>query len=305
MIKVIMYHYVREFSEQQPKLNFLHIDDFRKQLDYFQENGGVLTSEDWSKFTNGDRSVSGFLLTFDDGFVDHYKYVYPELKKRGLLGIFYINSKPILDEEFCDVHAIHYLLSAIEHKLIFEYLIKNHNLVVDQRYSDGTYSKQDSNRFEIECKRFLNYQLTEVDRGKVLSDLFQYFDIDIEEALSNVYLKPEQITEMHEGGMLIGAHAHSHNLMGKMPYAQQKLEVVKSTSLMKKLTGVNSVSFCFPYGGVDSYNNETLEILRDTAVPYAFVVSSVDLKASHLTDSCYELPRFDCNEFKHGSRYEP
>ncbi|MFS1874872.1 polysaccharide deacetylase family protein [Enterovibrio norvegicus] len=305
MIKVIMYHYVREFCEQQPNLNFLHIDDFCKQLDFFQENGGVLTREGWSNFINGDQSVSGFLLTFDDGFVDHYKYVYPELKKRGLLGVFYVNSKPILDEEFCDVHAIHYLLSAIDHNLIFKYLVKNHNLMVEQRYSDGTYSKQISNQYEIECKRFLNYQLTEITRGRVLLDLFEHFKIDIKEALSNVYLTPEQVKEMHDGGMLIGAHAHSHNLMGKMPYAQQKLEVEKSTSLMKKLTGLDSVSFCFPYGGVDSYNNETLEILREIEVPYAFVVNSADLKSSHLIDSCYELPRFDCNEFKHGSRYEP
>ena len=33
-----MYHYVQEFNINIPRLNFLHIDNFNKQLDYFDKN---------------------------------------------------------------------------------------------------------------------------------------------------------------------------------------------------------------------------------------------------------------------------
>ena len=50
------------------------------------------------------------LLTFDDGLSDHYQYVLPELRRRGLWGIFYIPAGPYQSGRMLDVHCIHLLI---------------------------------------------------------------------------------------------------------------------------------------------------------------------------------------------------
>ena len=54
-------------------------------------------------------SQNGVVLTFDDGLKDHYNFVYPELKRRGLWGIFYIPTGQYKNKKILDVHRIHLL----------------------------------------------------------------------------------------------------------------------------------------------------------------------------------------------------
>ena len=68
-MKVIMYHYVREYSSALPNFRFLDIKNFSKQLDYFEENYGFASREDWNKAIESKKlgSIKGkVLLTFDD-----------------------------------------------------------------------------------------------------------------------------------------------------------------------------------------------------------------------------------------------
>jgi len=39
-----------------------------------------------------DIPENGFVLTFDDGYIDHYEVVYPILKKAGVQGVFFPNT---------------------------------------------------------------------------------------------------------------------------------------------------------------------------------------------------------------------
>ena len=73
-----MYHYVREDNLEYPNFNHLNIDVFKQQLDYFSENYGFLSKEDYFCSLSGSNVKDGVVLTFDDGFKDHYKYVLPE-----------------------------------------------------------------------------------------------------------------------------------------------------------------------------------------------------------------------------------
>ena len=86
-----MYHYVRPDSSRLPFFRHLHIDDFRQQLDYFETNYELIDRERFLDSLNtGVAAPNGCVLTFDDGFKDHYQYVLPELTSRGLWGVFYV-----------------------------------------------------------------------------------------------------------------------------------------------------------------------------------------------------------------------
>ena len=84
-----MYHYVRPFAKDYPNLKKLDFKDFKKQLDYFQSQFGFVNKNDFINCFSTNKTVSGIILTFDDGFSCHYDFVFKELKK-GAYGDFFI-----------------------------------------------------------------------------------------------------------------------------------------------------------------------------------------------------------------------
>jgi hypothetical protein len=104
-----MYHYVRPVENSH--LRYLSVEDFSKQLDWFNENvGKFITQEDWECAKQG-ANREGVLLTFDDGLKDHFTHVLPLLKEKNIFAIFFVNTQPLLSPIMLSVHMTHLLLS--------------------------------------------------------------------------------------------------------------------------------------------------------------------------------------------------
>lgn len=88
---VVMYHYVRDARRTPfPVLNALAVADFEAQLDFLQSRFTVIDYPTFERLLAGDGPDGGpsALLTFDDGFVDHWQTVFPILTRRQLGGYF-------------------------------------------------------------------------------------------------------------------------------------------------------------------------------------------------------------------------
>ena len=68
MSKVIMYHYIRKFDKALPFQNFLHIESFKKQIEYLKSQKKIMELN--SKIADSYHK-NRYLLTFDDGFKEH------------------------------------------------------------------------------------------------------------------------------------------------------------------------------------------------------------------------------------------
>lgn len=100
-IRILMYHYVRPEGEKfSNNHKILDLGRFKKQIE-------ILTKK--YVFIDGRRSFESEIenqhsesklvwLTFDDGYSDHYKYVFPELLERGIRGSFFIPTEAIFDK---------------------------------------------------------------------------------------------------------------------------------------------------------------------------------------------------------------
>ena len=118
-----MYHYVRPFDSDLPYLNHLHIEDFKKQLDFFEDHYGFITQKEFINSLKTGNTSKGIILTFDDGLSCHYNHVFKELQDRGLWGIFYIPTSPYKNNKLLDVHRIHLLLA--KYKEMLDVLSRN------------------------------------------------------------------------------------------------------------------------------------------------------------------------------------
>lgn len=305
-MKAIMYHYVRPFNTDYPNLKNLDFEDFKLQLDYFEQEYGFVSKEDFVQSLKSGTPPKGVVLTFDDGLFCHYDYAFKELKKRGLWGIFYIPTQPYTEGKFIDVHRIHVLLGRNDSKAVYEYL----DSLVDQKMLDQdrlqefeelTYTTQKNDSYTLLVKRMLNYFISYQYREDIVNQLMQRFVPNAKEIFDAFYLNNEQIKEIHDNGMIIGSHTIDHPVMSRLSRDDQERQIKESFAyLEQQVQSFEIKTFCYPYGGFHSFTNETEDLLKESQCLFSFNVEQRDIEENDLLNRPQALPRFDCNQFPHG-----
>ena len=301
-----MYHYVRPFSEDFPYLKNLSFENFKKQLDYFNKEFGFVKKNEFVDGFNGKALPQGVVLTFDDGLSCHYDFVFKELKKRDLWGIFYIPTQPYTQGQLIDVHRIHVLLSKHDPKKLYDFLIdilEDSFIEKDKinEFRNKTYTRQKNDEYTKFIKKTLNYYISYQFRNSIINLLMGKFVPNENEIFEKYYLTKNQILEMHESGMVIGSHTVNHPVMSELNSQDQKSEIKDSFQFLKSVTrNFEHKTFCYPYGGFHSFTNQTERILEKEKCLYSFNVESRDIDINDVRLRPQALPRYDCNEFPFG-----
>lgn len=304
-MKSIMYHYVREYDVNTPEFVYLDVNNFEKQIDYFSDNFYILNkNEIFESITNNSPIKDGVILTFDDGLKDHYRYVYPLLKKRGVAGIFYVPTLPYFQNQLLDVHRVHFLLGRFGGAYIYEQamrIVQPADILEEKSilFSENTYKKQNSDNKTISVKQLFNYLIKPEKKTEILTKLMEVCCIDEPSLSADFYLTKDEIFEMENNGMIIGSHSHSHTLLSNLSKEEQDIEIKSSITYLNGILKEKLRTFCYPYGGKLSYNESTLDILKKENIDFAFTVESRDIIESDLEEK-YFIPRYDCNEFPYG-----
>lgn len=303
-LTIIMYHYVRPIiGSKYPKIKGLEVKNFIKQLDYLEENFNFVSAEDILAYVTKNKKIpqNACWLTFDDGYKDHYQYVYPLLKERGVQGSFFPPKTAIQDNKILDVNSIHFILAncndtSILKKEIEELCCKN-SISKDQ-LSKYWNDYSNSDRFDDEIttyiKRMLQHVLPKDLRQNIINILFnRYVGLTQKEFSKEVYASMSELREMVNNGMHIGSHGSQHNWLDQMSKNDQKNDIVESLSFLEDL-GMPTKDWimCYPYG---AFNEETLEIVKNLGA--AIGVTTKIGKANLLTNNLLALPRFDTNDF--------
>ncbi len=108
-----MYHYVRELENTRyPRIKARQLSEFKAQLNYLEKNYEFVTIEECidAIYKGDDIPDNAVLLTFDDGYKDHYESVFPILERKDIQGVFFPPAKAILEDEVLDVNKIHHIL---------------------------------------------------------------------------------------------------------------------------------------------------------------------------------------------------
>lgn len=308
-MKVIMYHYVRPETNRQPDYYYLDEEDFRSQLDYFEAEYGFVTKEEFLSVirgeNEGDDPPSGVVLTFDDGFRDHYETVYPELKKRGLWGIFYVPVGPYRTGQLLDVHRTHVLLGAVSGAELLEHTrdVVTEEMIPHKRreeFREQTYERQDDTGATKQVKRILNFFLSDDHQTEVLDELTERVEHD-PAAVSEFYMTQEELHDMHADGMVIGGHTVTHPVLSKLSPENQRTQIAESFDYLETAVGgLSERTFCYPYGNSHSFTEETVAILNELNCEWCFKVESADVTMADIRTRPQALPRYDCTEFPNG-----
>ncbi|HWB28496.1 MAG TPA: polysaccharide deacetylase family protein [Chitinophagaceae bacterium] len=305
-MKAIMYHYVRPEDKTLPDFKYLHLDDFIKQLDFFEKEYGFVSKEDFLASLNSGKPAKGIVLTFDDGVKDHYNFVAPELARRNLWALFFVCTGIHQSGKLLDVHRIHMLLGRFGGKEIYGALqsVISEDMLVDKNrreFTELTYTRQLNDDYSLSVKKMLNYFIDYKYRDAILEGLITSYYGNEEALAAEFYVAPPELAEMQHMGMIIGSHTISHPVLSKLSSVQQREEIEGSFNWLSGVLGQPEIkSFCYPYGGFHSFTTETEQILNENKVSCSFNVEPRDIEESDLVSRKTALPRYDCNQFAYG-----
>lgn len=292
-----MYHYVRPIADSRyPRIRGLELHDFEGQLDYIQTHYNVVSMEE---VLSGHMPSMPLLLTFDDGYLDHYEHVFPALKRRGMHGVFFPPACAVHERTILDVNKIHFILANAPDDLtdIIALLEKEVEQAKLKPVSEYRAALHKPNRFDtadtIYVKRMLQFALPLPLRQRLTAQLFAQHVSDNEKAFADtLYLSEAQLKEMIAAGMTVGSHGYAHPWLDSLSTQEQQSEIDHSLQWLASL-GVDKerFTFCYPYG---AYNADTLELLKKHHCAAAFT-TKVGL-ARPATGTMLELPRIDTND---------
>ena len=242
-ITIIMYHYVRPIKgSSYPFIKGLELDEFKTQLNFLEKNYKIITMESLIEFVKKGISLpkNPCLLTFDDGYKDHYLYVFPELKKRKLQGSFFPAPKTIVEKKILDVNKIHFILAKEKNinflidkikKLIDEYKLEEGSKKLNS-FSDYWKKNAIASRWDpkevVFVKRLLQNALPEKIRVRICNFLFEFYIKKNEvEFASELYLNSEELKEMINSNMYVGNHSYQHLWLNTLSKDLQEHEIDK------------------------------------------------------------------------------
>lgn len=313
-ISVIMYHYVREIKNSRfPEIKGLETELFREQLKFLKKNYNFVTTEEVidSVYNNYKLPTKSVLLTFDDGYVDHYDAVFPILQEFDVQGSFYIPVKAVRDHKMLDVNKIHFILAAESNKkqIIFDikFLIDKYKIEYNLQDFDYYYKKlaiewRHDTAEVIFIKRLLQVELAEDIRGQIVDVLFgKYLQVNESEFAKELYLSENQVKEMLKGGMHIGCHGYNHFWWNRLESEELEKEIDLSLDFLNEMgVDISNWTAAYPYG---SYSDEVEKLLRQKKCRLAFT-SEVNLANTSIKSSLL-MGRLDTNNIPKNSGAMP
>jgi peptidoglycan/xylan/chitin deacetylase (PgdA/CDA1 family) len=306
---VVMYHYIRDSAATPfPAIRALTPGAFEQQLDWLQREYTVIDVDRFEAAIGGRATLpaNAALLTFDDGFADHFETAFPILRARGLSGVFFLTQDAAgASPRMLGVHKTHFLLARLGPDAFGRAVLETCAAADFDAARRARVFGADSwdHADERAIKNLLNYELPFEDAERVLDVLFAAHIGDRASFARSLYLDEDAIRTMARGGMRFGYHTRSHRMLSRLDAAGQRSELRDGVAWIRRLTGQASVSFCYPWGGPGTYTAETVRMLAETGYSIAF--NTVRRRTAVGVDGRFELPRVDTRDLPPYTGGEP
>lgn len=305
-LQIVMYHYVRNLKQSRfPKIKGMDYQLFKDQIFFLKNNFNIVTMEEVIEAWNSPGMKlpeKALLLTFDDGYIDNFQFVFPVLKENGLQGSFFIPGKTFAENTLLDVNKIHFLLASAEIGIIVDdifCLLEKYRDIEgiipsnQELYSRYAVANRFDNKDTIFVKRILQTILPENMRNKISEELFKkYVGVSEEVFARELYMNYDQIKCMKSEGMFIGLHGYDHYWLGNLPKEQMQQDIEKALSVMEEFVEKDAWVLNYPYG---SYNNDVLFYMEQRGCKLG-MTTEVRIADTEV-DNRFMLPRLDCNDF--------
>ncbi len=225
-------------------------DVFDRQVAYLVERHRVVGVPELADAIASGRRVDPrtVAITFDDGYEDNYRCAFPILRKHGATATFYVTTGAISDESILWTVALRHAIRRTE----------------SQGLKCGTFGACSIDLSTPRAKEKAIAFITAVVKRSGEREALEIVN-EVREACGNsrdtydsrIMMNPDEIREMHEGGMTIGAHSVTHYNLPSVSTDALVGEVGESKRALEELLGCEVEHFAYPNGRTNRHFDAT------------------------------------------------
>lgn len=311
---VVMYHYVRDLKNSRyPEIKGLDYELFVQQIQWFKKHFHIIRMEELIAAFDGSYELpeNAVLLTFDDGYIDHYTNVVPFLEQEGIQGAFFISGKTFTEHKLLDVNKIHFILASAgteslvtDIRELMDYYRGEEFPIpsTEELYKQYAVPNRWDNEDTIFAKRMLQTALPERLRNLISSKLFEkYINLPEEVFARELYVSERQLKTMKKLGMYIGIHGYDHYWLGNLSPEKMQEDIHKGLESLADVVNPQQWVMNYPYG---NYSDTVIDYIAKNGCCMGL---SVEAGVADVTNQAlrYRVPRFDTNDYPpKSSNYE-
>ncbi len=265
---VINYHRVgdAEATPYDPAVFSATAEEFQAQMEFIARHLEPVTLPEALALMeapgNGAEHRCRALVTFDDGYLDNYEIAVPILRRVGLAAVFFVPTS------FIGSHALPWWDE-------IAYLVKS------ARQRRFALSYPEPEQFDIEAsglrevlRRVLNlYKVPGMlDSDRFIAELEAACEGKRPTAsgAERCFVNWDEVRSMAGAGMAIGAHTHTHRLLGRLPADEQLAELAGCRRILRDQGGVEADTIAYPVGLRTSFTAETKSIAQQAGYRAGF-----------------------------------
>ena len=256
--------------------NFVTTGQFENQIKFLLKNYRPLKVADF--YNSFENLNNGFLITFDDGFQNNYRYAVPILKKYGLQGCFFITTELIGTRKFLWTEKItRAILNTQKKKLVLELdetTTYDLDAVVKKEYASQS------------IRKYLKSLHPSSVRKIIENMCLQLSDVDIfmkpEEEARYLFMTWDDIRGIVEAGQVVGSHTHTHPVLSTISEKESYRELEISKGVIEENTEKPCLAMSYPNGEREDFSNVQLRQLEALGYRCAFTqISTFDSPNMH------------------------
>lgn len=298
---IINYHNLRTEKNNLPPLpNYTTPENFAEQLRQLKENFSFCRCKDLVD-ENKVLGESNIVISYDDGMKDIVNSAKTILDRYGVPATFFICSSPYLENKMLFVHKVQLLIENLGinkfSKQFYELLkiqapknISKDSLKYAKEYQFYRYDTKDIRDFKLDLNYLIPYEYSEIIIDKIFKKAFQ--NTSEKEFVDNLYLNQDDLKRLLDDGYELGVHGHSHRVLPRMSFSEQKNDLKFAADFLGSLTGEKSFTVAYPFG---FYDVNTKRSMKDLGMKAGFSLDRKMLTPFHLKDR-WQLPRYDVND---------
>jgi peptidoglycan/xylan/chitin deacetylase (PgdA/CDA1 family) len=234
------------------------------QISYLKRHVSLVTLDEAVAFVHGDGNGNTrrcrVLITFDDGYLDNYTTAFPILRSHGVQGVFFLVTSFVGSGHVPWWDHIAYLVKTAQNR---RFTLRYPDTLAVDLDGDGVtaslravlrlYKKPQNS----DPTRFIR-ELAEAAQGAELPGTLRRF------------LNWDEAGEMIQGGMAIGSHTHSHDVLSQLDPDRQYEELARSRAILQEKLGTGVEALAYPVGARSSFTAETQQAARTAGYRAAF-----------------------------------
>ena len=274
-----MFHHFHDDGIHTKSQGSIDKDDFYKMINFIGKNNILDAEIFFEKLKNKKLKETEVCITFDDALKCQIDIALPVLEELKIKSFFFVYTS-VFEEKpdnleifryfrvnyFKNINEFYNSFYKVLDKDLKNFFNENNDKILSKKEKFPFYSIEDI-KFRLVRDNFLNKSKYE----EIMFLMIKEKNLNYKETYKKFFFQKNDLKKLDNLGHLVGLHSHNHpTLLEKFNYDEQKNEYEKCQSSISNILDKSKNEIKYMSHPCGSYNNDTLEILKELGVELGF-----------------------------------